>query len=346
MATTADYLAQLQADKQTLVDNLVAKGVEATSDETFTTLAPKVANISGGGSSFEITDASYLFYNGARYDIVTELTNSISDNCENFSYMFANCSSSFVPPNKVNTKNGTNFDHIFYGYRPQSVPEIDTSNGTKFSYMFALSSLTEMPLLNTSKGTTFNNMFSQSQIKTIPIFDVSSATSLSSLFNYCNATVYPLLDTKNIENFYCFFEYSKIEVSEQYDTSNATNCQRMYFNCSNLTTVPLLDFGKCQNVADIFFMTPKLTTLGGFKDLGKAYLPAQSANYSKYSLYLNRATLLTHDSLMNVINNLYDIASLGVQPQNLNISSASDALLSDEEKAVATNKGWNINIMS
>lgn len=49
MATTSDYLKQLQADKQVLVDNLVAKGVAATSDETFTTLVPKVNDIQTGG---------------------------------------------------------------------------------------------------------------------------------------------------------------------------------------------------------------------------------------------------------------------------------------------------------
>lgn len=48
MATTAEYLTQLQTDKATLVTNLVAKGVDATNDETFTTLVPKVANIQGG----------------------------------------------------------------------------------------------------------------------------------------------------------------------------------------------------------------------------------------------------------------------------------------------------------
>lgn len=48
MATTTDYLTQLQKDKTTLVTNLVAKGVDATNDETFTTLVPKVANIQGG----------------------------------------------------------------------------------------------------------------------------------------------------------------------------------------------------------------------------------------------------------------------------------------------------------
>lgn len=45
MATTTDYLTQLQTDKQTLVTNLVAKGVEADNSETFTTLVPKVADI-------------------------------------------------------------------------------------------------------------------------------------------------------------------------------------------------------------------------------------------------------------------------------------------------------------
>ena len=54
MATTADYLTQLQADKQALVNNLVEKGVEATNDETFTSLVPKVLDIqSGGGTTIE-----------------------------------------------------------------------------------------------------------------------------------------------------------------------------------------------------------------------------------------------------------------------------------------------------
>ena len=43
--TINDYLDQLTEDKGTLVTNLVAKGVEAYSSETFTTLVPKVAEI-------------------------------------------------------------------------------------------------------------------------------------------------------------------------------------------------------------------------------------------------------------------------------------------------------------
>ena len=48
--TTEQYLNQLKTDKQNLVNNLVEKGVSATNEETFTTLVPKVLDISGGGS--------------------------------------------------------------------------------------------------------------------------------------------------------------------------------------------------------------------------------------------------------------------------------------------------------
>ena len=44
-----DYINSLKADKQTLVNNLVTKGVSASNEETFTTLAPKVLNIDSGG---------------------------------------------------------------------------------------------------------------------------------------------------------------------------------------------------------------------------------------------------------------------------------------------------------
>ena len=43
---------------------------------------------------------------------------------------------------------------------------------------------------------------------------------------------------------------------------------------------------------------------------------------------------------MNAINDLYDIASAGVQPQKLVLGSTNLAKLTAEEIAIATNKGW------
>lgn len=58
--------------------------------------------------------------------------------------------------------------------------------------------------------------------------------------------------------------------------------------------------------------------------------------------YLTDIAELTHDSLMNVINNLYDIKSKGVKNQRLQLGNTNKAKLTAEEIAIATNKGWNV----
>ena len=51
MITTAEYLNKLIEQKNTLADNLAEKGVDATHNETFETLIPKVLDISSGSST-------------------------------------------------------------------------------------------------------------------------------------------------------------------------------------------------------------------------------------------------------------------------------------------------------
>lgn len=127
------------------------------------------------------------------------------------------------------------------------------------------------------------------------------------------------------------------------NTKSCTNSAYMFSSCSNLISVPLLDFGNNTSLMYMFSSCSSLTTLGGFKDLGKAYLTTTSANNNGYRLDLSSCTKLTHDSLMNVINNLYDIASKGCNTQSLKLSSASLSLLTADEIAIATNKGWTIS---
>ena len=69
MATTTDYLTQLQEDKDTLVDNLTEQGITGlTGDETFTELVPKVLDIeSGGGDLSEYFNTTSSYFNNDRY---------------------------------------------------------------------------------------------------------------------------------------------------------------------------------------------------------------------------------------------------------------------------------------
>ena len=58
---------------------------------------------------------------------------------------------------------------------------------------------------------------------------------------------------------------------------------------------------------------------------------------------LNKALSTIDPNLMNIINNLYDIKTKGCQAQRLQLGPTNLAKLTDEEKQIAINKGWNLS---
>ena len=58
----------------------------------------------------------------------------------------------------------------------------------------------------------------------------------------------------------------------------------------------------------------------------------------KVSLDLSPCTNLTHDSIMVVINGLQTVT----ETQTLTLGSTNLAKLTDEEKQIATDKGWTL----
>ena len=221
------------------------------------------------------------------------------------------------------TIEGTDATYMFHRYLLNELPEIDTSNVTNMSYMFSsCDNLTTIPQIDTSNVTNMSYMFSScSSLTTIPQLDTSNVTNMSSMFYNCtNLTTIP-----------------------QIDTSNVTNMGYMFSSCHNLTTIPQLNGEKLTSVAGTFGNCKSLENFNGIINLGQAYLTTQSANYSNYKLNLSACTNLTYDSLMNIINSLYDIATLGVKSQQLILGDTNLAKLTEEEIAIATNKGWSVS---
>ena len=140
-----------------------------------------------------------------------------------------------------------------------------------------------------------------------------------------------------------FYSSKYLKYVPDFDTSNVTTMYSMFQYCPNLITVPKLNASKVVIIANMFGNCSNLTNLGGLENLGQAYDTTKSANYSNYKLDLSYSNKLTHDSLMNVINNLYDIKSKGCNPQSLVLGSTNLAKLTSEEIAIATNKGFNVN---
>ena len=280
-------------------------------------------NISGGSADFQITDARYLFCYGAKLDIIDKLLPLISPTCINYSYMFQFASDITSVP-YFNTAGATTVSNMFTSCKKlTTIPLFDFSNSSNFNSLFdSCTELLEIPQINTSSGKSFSRTFNScTKLRAVPLIDTSKATTVTYLFANCKAlTEIPAIDI-----------------------GNATNTTYMLQNCTNLITVPMLDLSKANQVTNMFQNCTALTNLGGLKNLGQGYLTSSSANYSNYKLDLSACTLLTHDSLMNIINNLYDIKSKGCKTQALVLGSTNMAKLSSDEIAIATNKGWTVS---
>ena len=205
------------------------------------------------------------------------------------------------------------------------ISRIDTSKWTDFRRLFYnLINLEEIPLLDSSNSTNLNETFYNcSKIKTIPQFNTNNVTDLYSTFFGCTSLVtIPQLNTENVTRFYQTFS-----------------------SCSSLTDVPLINAQKVHTIYYCFSGCKALKNVGGLKDLGKAF-NQKSANHYNHKVDFSACTNLTYDSLMNIINNLYDLnVTYGgtLYTQQLVLGSTNMAKLTSSELELATSKGWSVS---
>lgn len=298
-----------------------------------------------------ITNGNNLFSSSARLDSMNEIL-SICD-LITANKMFAYCYELENVP-YFNTSKVTDMSNMFTQCKKlKTIQEIDASSATNTSYMFQQCNLIEtIPIINTSNVTQMGYMFAYcSKLNSVPELDLQNATNTNYMFIGClSLTTIPLLNMSKVINAnYMFQGCELITEFPQFDLSSLANAQSMFISCKNLITLPEYNFGNITNISNIINSNSALTNMGGFKDLGKAYTQA-TTNYSNYKLTLSYSNLLTYESLMNVINKLYDlnlsydVANGGtLYTQSLQMGATNLAKLTDEEKAIAVNKGWTLS---
>ena len=210
---------------------------------------------------------------------------------------------------------------------------LDISNMTSMYRLFyQCSQLTRADLSdkNTSNVTTMGSMFEGCYfLQTVDLsgIDTSNVTTMGSMFYNC-----PKLISLDLTNF---------------NTSKVTSMGVMFYKCQMLSNIPKLNASKITNIGDFVSNCTSLTDFGGLENLGQAYDISKSANYSSYKLDLSTCTALTEQSLINVLTNLYDIATKGCNTQQVVLGSTNLAKLTSEEGQSAltnaTAKGWTVS---
>ena len=183
------------------------------------------------------------------------------------------------------------------------IKNIDLSLCTNFKYfMYNCKGFSKLPNIYSGKSTNFDYAFYGTELEEITFIDTSSATSMESMFGQCK----------------------KLTTIKQLDTSNATYIFGMFGGCESLISIPPLDVSKSTSMSNIFMGCTSLTSIG-------MYGFTRSIDISP--------TALEHDAIVAFLNQAgtaYDSS------QKITMGSAKLALLNDEEKAIATNKGWTL----
>lgn len=375
MTTIAENLQTIVDIKEDIKTAIENKGVDM-SNTPFSEYSTKIDEITTGGSNtFVVPDG--MKFQGSTITSVPE--NLDFSDVTDMSNMFMDCSN--LENANINTNSATNMEGLFSGcYNMITAPELKTSKVTSMRYMFKgdisnkmklksvplydTTNVTDMygmfyynnqletiPSFNTSNVTNMGGMFGEcTKLKTIPQIDTSKVTNMANMFSTCTLfNTMPQLDTSNVTDMQSmFYICNNLTEIPQLDTSKVTNARYMFNSCTSLTKIPQLNFGSITNTTSIFRTSDLtfLTDLGGFTNLKVSW----SSNF------LNRVPKASVESLMNVINNLWDWTDYpdGKAPLNdgtiYNFGTTHSLIfgqtnldkLTAEQIAVATAKGWTL----
>jgi len=288
-------------------------------------------------------------------------------NSNNMGYLYYKFKGTEIDLSKLDFSKATSFQRMFsdcINIETIDLSNFDSSRVTSMSDMFngckILKSL-DLSTFKTENVTTAMSMFAgcyELQEINLNNWNMSKCYYYSSMFANCQKLVdIDVSSFKIIQDntylaslFYFCYKLKNINFGNLFTSVQYTfDASQMFTNCNELENIPLLDFGKCLKNKSIIEGCRKLKNFGGFKDLGKSYT-TQSSNSANYTLNVSSSVELTYDSLMNIINNLYDlnltynVANGGtLYTQQLVLGATNIAKLTEDELNIAIQKGWTIS---
>lgn len=236
--------------------------------------------------------------------------------------LFENCSN-LTEVGELNTANITDMYQMFRSCsKLEKLLDLDcTSCIDAYGLCYANTKLEEFSIINATKIENMSNMFwNCAKLKHVEGLDNLKPLKIAGAFGNCGSLErVPNLDTSEVERFNSTFQGIPVK------------------------DIPMLEAGKATSISNVIYVSTNITNFGGMHELGKAYASTQTANFADYTLNAVYSPKLTHESLMNIINNLYDIKSIGVKTQQLVLGAKNVAKLTAEEIKIATDKGWSVS---
>lgn len=246
----------------------------------------------------------------------------------------------------ISPKNETSLNYLFRNNTNLiniNVSNWDTSNITSLSGAFAnIPNLKSVDFADwdVSKVTTFFALFDAStKIENIDVskWNTSSATNMGWMFNGNNFKTLDVsnFNTSKVTNMFAMFSGShsltRLDISN-FDTSNVLDFGRVFSYWSGVNkelNISGLNLSKCTSMDETFKSSD-------FKVIRSDGLQLPNIDMSNIGLYYS--TELTVDSIVGLLNALPQ----SDKGYSFQIGSDNITKLSNEQKAIATNKGWTL----
>ena len=331
----------IEGVKSTLYTNLTNKGVtNITESDTLSTLANKVSTITAGGSGGSGFDFSQIGYDT---ELSSELNSKMNDDIAYSKSLLDAWNPSYTDAYGLYRDN----KNIVYA------PNIDTSNVTSMEQMFTRCyRLQKVPLFNTSNVISMQNMFYYcSSLTSIPAFNTSNVTRMDYMFYYCNCiTTIPAFNTSNVTRMdYMLQNCSSLTTVPELDTRNVRNFNYMIANCYSLTTIEGISFksfadSTMKNNYICGITTSTSIRKAVFKDIGYQSTAVQfnTSKITNWGVNSDEIPDARQSLIDSLITYSFDRASAGYPTCTITLSDNTKSLLTDDEKAQITAKGFTI----
>lgn len=172
----------------------------------------------------------------------------------------------------------------------------------------------------------FNNYNGASVDNLIKSTDTSNVTNMSYMFSFCfNLTTIPLLSSNKVTTMRLMFNgCTKLTTIPLLDTSNVIDMVGMFTSCSNLVTIPALNVSNVTDMSTIF---------NNCSNLKSILMTGMKVDFD-----ISASTKFERTDLVIILNNLATVTTT----QTLTMGATNLAKLTDEDKKIATDKGWTL----
>ena len=335
---TADIGYELESVTVNAVTSSIDSNITPENIRKDTTILGVTGTLEEGGGKASPEYVIFQNYTGTSLDLSWLDTSNMTD----MTSMFENCSSlTSLDVSGFNTSNATDMTLMFYNCKNLTSLDVSSFNTSKvtrmrntFGYLENISSL-DVSLFDTSKVTSMEQMFLNcSKLTSIDLsnFNTSNVTRMYGMFKECSS-----LTSLDVSNF---------------DTSQVTSMAYMFYGCKSLTSLTFgsnFNTSSVTNMNQMFYNCPKLKNIVGTLNMQNVTSASNMIEYCSaleevhihnlgVDLKLSNSYKITHDCLVELINNLQTVTST----KTLTLGSTNLAKLTDAEKQVATNKGWTL----